>query len=208
METVLDMSFLTLSNANVQFVEMELTWRSYITAEALPTSKQVEFINKKEFAKVALDKNFKTFVIHVASLNSILLNIYPFHRPQISGLITKKALTKVPNKYVNFVDIFSLDLVSKLSEYIEINDHAIELVDGQQLSYRPIYSLKLMELEILKAYIETNLTNGFIRSCKSTAVALILFDRKPNGSFRLCINYKGLNNLTIKNQYPLPLVKK
>ena len=63
-----------------------------------------------------------------------------------------------------------------------------------------------MELETLKTYIETNLANGFIQPLKSPAGALILFVRKPNGSLRLCINYRDLNNLTIKNRYPLPLI--
>ena len=63
-----------------------------------------------------------------------------------------------------------------------------------------------MELETLKAYIETNLANGFIRPSKSPAGAPILFDWKSDGSLWLCVNYRGLNNLTIKNRYPLPLI--
>ena len=63
-----------------------------------------------------------------------------------------------------------------------------------------------MELETLKAYIETNLANGFIRPSKLPAGAPILFNRKSDDSLRLCLDYQGLNNLTIKNQYPLPLI--
>ncbi len=64
-----------------------------------------------------------------------------------------------------------------------------------------------MELEILKAYIKNNLANGFIRPFKSPTGASILFDKKLNDSLRLCIDYWGLNNLTIKNWYLLPLVE-
>ncbi len=64
-----------------------------------------------------------------------------------------------------------------------------------------------MELEILKAYIKNNLASGFIRSFKSPAGAPILFDKKPNGSLRLYVDYQGLNNLIIKNWYLLPLVE-
>ena len=121
-------------------------------------------------------------------------------------MIAEEAPTKVPVKHADFADVFSPDLVSKLPEHTWINDHAIELVDAQQPPYGPIYSLGPVELETLKAYIETNLANGFIRPSKSPAGAPILFDRKSDGSLRLCVDYRGLNNLTIKNRYPLPLV--
>ena len=114
-------------------------------------------------------------------------------------MIAEEAPTKVPAEYSDFVDVFSPDLSSELPEHTGINDHAIELVDGQQPPYGPIYSLGPVELETLKAYIETNLANGFIRPSKSPAGALILFDRKSNGFFQLCVEYRNLNNLTIKN---------
>ena len=63
-----------------------------------------------------------------------------------------------------------------------------------------------MELEILKTYIETHLKTGLIQPSKSLVDVSILFDKKPDGSFPLCIDYRGLNNLTIKNRYPLPLI--
>ena len=87
-----------------------------------------------------------------------------------------EALTKVPNKYSDFVDVISLDLASKLFEYTGINDHAIKLVNGQQPPYGPIDNLELVELKTLKAYIEANLANSFIRPSTSLAGASILFD--------------------------------
>ena len=63
-----------------------------------------------------------------------------------------------------------------------------------------------MELERLKTYIKTNLANDFIRPSKSPSGAPILFDRKPDRSLYFCIDYWGFNNITIKNQYPLPLI--
>ena len=89
-----------------------------------------------------------------------------------------------------------------------MNEHAIELEEGKQPPFGPIYSLGPVELEILKTYIETNLANGFIWPSKSLAGAPILFDWKLDGSLRLCVDYRGLNNITIKNRYPLPLIGK
>ena len=72
-------------------------------------------------------------------------------------------------------------------------------MDDPQLPYGPIYNLGPVELETLKTYIKTNLANGFIRSSKFPAGAPIFFDKKPDCSFQLCVNYQGLNKLTIKN---------
>ena len=95
-----------------------------------PTTKCVRLVRKKEFATVVFDLEYKTFVVHVASLNSTPFNIYLFWKLQIFGLIAEEASTKISDKYINFVDIFSLNLVSKLPKYIGINDYTIELVEG------------------------------------------------------------------------------
>ncbi len=68
-------------------------------------------------------------------------------------------------------------------------------------------SLGPIKLEILKAYTKNNLVNSFIRPFKSPARAPILFNEKPDQSLRLCIDYQGLNNPTIKNKYPLYLIE-
>ena len=89
-------------------------------------------------AAAALDPESETFVVHVASLSSVAspssspLDVHPSRRPQIAGLIAKEAPTKVPVEHVDFADVFSPDLTSELPEYTGINDHAIELVNGQQ----------------------------------------------------------------------------
>ena len=105
------------------------------------------------------------------------------NRPQISGLIAKEAPTKIRAKYSDFADVFVPDLASELPENTGINDHTIEQVNGcQQPPYGPIYSLGLVELKTLKAYIETNLANGFIGPSKSPTGAPILFKWKSDSS--------------------------
>ena len=109
-------------------------------------------------------------------------------------------------KYSNYSDVFSAENAAELLEYIGINDHAIELEKDKQPSFGPINSLGPVELETLKIYIETNLANGFIWPSKSPFRALIFFNRKPDRSIRLYVDYRGFNNITIKNQYLLPLI--
>lgn len=50
----------------------------------------------------------------------------------------------------------------ELPKIIRINEYAIELIDGKQSFYKPIYTLSLIELETLKTYIEAHLKTGFI----------------------------------------------
>ena len=90
LEVILKMLFLTFSNVDIQFAQEEFTWRPYILAKALPTTKRVKLINKKEFAKVALDENSEIFVVNVASLNlAPAPGIYPDRATQIASLFTK-----------------------------------------------------------------------------------------------------------------------
>ena len=61
-------------------------------------------------------------------------------------------------------------------KYIKINKYIIELKKDKQPFFKPIYSLKLIKLEILKIYIKIDLVNGFIQPFKSLANILILFN--------------------------------
>ena len=149
-----------------------------------------------------LDKHVEAFVVHVTSLST--MPIYPARKAQIASLVAEKV--KFPTEYSDLSNVFLEEKASILPEVTELNQHAIELQEGQQPPYGPIYSLGPVELETLKTYIETNLANGFIRPSKSPTGAPILFVGKPDGSLRLCVDYRGLNNLTIKNRYPLPLI--
>ena len=73
-EVVLGMPFLTLNNANIKFAQKKLTWRFYTAAKALLTIKQVEIIDRKEFAKAALDEHVEAFVVHITFLLTIAIH--------------------------------------------------------------------------------------------------------------------------------------
>src|SRR5690606_37134238 len=73
--------------------------------------------------------------------------------------------------------------------------------------FGPLYSLSQNELKALREWLDENLSKEFIRASSSPAGAPILFVKKKEGSLRLCVNYRALNEGTIKDRYPLPLVK-
>ena len=110
-------------------------------------------------------------------------------------------------EYSNYNNVFSIENAAEIPENTKINEHAIELKNDRQPLFGSIYNLGLVELEILKTYIEINLANNFIHSSKSLTGASIFLDWKPNNSLHLCIDYWGLNNLTIKNWYPLLFIR-
>ena len=89
----------------------------------------------------------------------------PMHskkQAQIRALLFDKALTEIPAEYSNYSNVFSAENTVELPENTRINEHAIELEENKQPPFGPIYSLRLIELEILKTYIKTNLANSFI----------------------------------------------
>ena len=186
MEIVLGMPFLSFSNGDVQFAEKKLTWRTYTTEKALPTTCRVEIIDQKKFAKAVLDENVEAFIVYVSSLGS-KISIYLARKAQLALLQTKKVT--VPTEYLDFTDIFSEKSANVFFEQTGANEYAIELEEGKQPPYGPIYSLRTLEFETIKTYIKINLANGLIWAPKSPVGAAILLICKLNGSLCLCVNY-------------------
>ena len=62
-----------MSGVDVDFLNRELRWRTYTTEEALPTTRYVELVDKKEFAAAELDLGHETYVVHVGSVSFVAL---------------------------------------------------------------------------------------------------------------------------------------
>ncbi|EAQ82860.1 hypothetical protein CHGG_11115 [Chaetomium globosum CBS 148.51] len=86
-------------------------------------------------------------------------------------------------------------------------DHKIELVPGKQAPYSKNRPFSPEELRCIKKWIDENLAKGWIRASSSPAAAPLLLAAKPGGGIRICQDYRGLNAVTIKNRYPLPLIR-
>ena len=204
---VLGMLFLTSSRADVWFPEWEYFWRTYIAKKVLPMTKRVEIIDQNVFAVAALNLDDKNFIVHEAAIaEQIIIPIYPFCQAKLASLTSEQIEISV--KYSEFFNIFSSDSAVKLPENTKINDHLINLLDNKQPPYSLMYSLGLVKLETLKTYIKANPASSFIRPSKYPAGIPIIFIQKKNSSLCLCVDYQGLNNLTIKNCYSLHLIGK
>ena len=134
--------------------------------------------------------------------------VHSKRQAKVRALLFNKAPIKVLAGYSDYNNVFSAENAAELLKNTKMDEHAIKLEEDKQPLFWPIYSLGSVELETLKIYIKANLANGFIQPSKSLTKVPIFFDQKPDKSIRLCVNYWDLNNITMKNQYPLPLIGK
>ena len=112
--------------------------------------------------------------------------------------------TTEPMLLQDFSDVFPEDL-TELPPEREI-DHDIEVFPGSEpISKRP-YKMLLPEAIELKEQLRQLLEQGFIRRSNSPWGAPVLFQKKKDGTLRLCIDYRGLNHVTAKNKYPIPRI--
>ncbi|GJT16970.1 putative reverse transcriptase domain-containing protein [Tanacetum coccineum] len=116
---------------------------------------------------------------------------------------SKKQLQDVP-VIRNFPEVFPDDLPG-LPPPRQV-EFRIELVPGAAPVARAPYRLAPSELKELLDQLKELLEKGFIRPSSSPWGAPVLFVKKKDGSFRMCIDYRELNKLTIKNRYPLPRI--
>jgi len=112
---------------------------------------------------------------------------------------------KILPEYRDYADIFSHEKINALPAHSKY-DHYIDLIPEAKVPDGPIYSLSKQELDVLWDYIREMEDHGEIRRSSSTIGAPRLFVPKPDGTLRLCVDYRGLNKITIKNKSPLPLM--
>lgn len=120
-------------------------------------------------------------------------------------LLHTQDTTAIPPEYHDFADVFSEEEADKLPP-IDGPQHEIQIEEGKTPPWGPIYALAATELKELREYIDKALQNGWIRRSTSPAGAPVLFVPKKGGKLRLCVDYRGLNQVTRKNRAPLPLI--
>ena len=103
-----------------------------------------------------------------------------------------------------FRDVFP-DEISGLPPKRDI-DFTIELVPGVAPVSKAPYRMSTPEMLELKMQLQDLLEKKYIRSSVSPWGAPVLFVKKKDGTLRLCIDYRQLNKVTVKNKYPLPRI--
>ncbi|KAJ1038216.1 hypothetical protein NDA10_006570 [Ustilago hordei] len=112
----------------------------------------------------------------------------------------------IPKPYQHLQDVFDEVEADKLPHHTEHDLH-LELIEGGKPPQGPLYLKGPREMSKLRRYLDENLEKGFIRPSKSPAQSPVLFIPKKDGGLRLCVDYRGLNEITVKNRAPLPLIE-
>ncbi len=111
----------------------------------------------------------------------------------------------IPHYYQDLSDVFSNEKATQLPPHRPW-DCAIDLLPNTQPPKSKVYPLSRNESQAMEEYVDEALNSGFIRPSTSPAAAGFFFVEKKDGGLRPCIDYRRLNNITIKFRYPLPLV--
>ena len=114
-------------------------------------------------------------------------------------------LAEVKKALDEFKDVMPPELPKKLPPRRE-EDHKIELESGAKPPAMGPYRMAPPELEELIRQLKELLDAGFIKPSKAPYGVPVLFQKKHDGSLRMCIDYRALNKVTIKNKYPIPLI--
>ena len=101
-----------------------------------------------------------------------------------------------------FQDVFPNELPNGLPPKRAV-DHAIETIPGSEPPSKSTYRLSYEETAELKKQLGDLLANGHVKPSVSPYGAPVLFVQKKEGTLRLCVDYRALNKITIKNRYPL-----
>ena len=143
--------------------------------------------------------NLEVFAASLADVERAL-------RPKVS-LTRAEVIAKLPSHYVDFVEVFDPKEAQKLPPNRPGVDQEICLEEGKEVPWGPLYNMSRDELLVLRKELTSLLDKDFIRASKSPAGAPVLFAKKPGGGLRFCVDYRGLNAVTKKDRYPLPLIR-
>ena len=104
-----------------------------------------------------------------------------------------------------YADVFPDELPDGLPPQRTI-DHHIELIPGAEPTAKAPYRMPATELQEMKKQLEELLKKGHIQPSVSPYGAPVLFIKKKDGSLRMCMDYRMLNKITVKNRYALPRI--
>uniref|UniRef100_A0A8C6XE84 CCHC-type domain-containing protein n=1 Tax=Naja naja TaxID=35670 RepID=A0A8C6XE84_NAJNA len=127
-------------------------------------------------------------------------------RHTCAGQDISTPVISLPPELTDFADVFSEKEADRLPPHRPYNC-PVDLLPNASLPVGRLYSMSEPELAALRDFLDINLARGFIRPLSSPLAAPVLFVKKKTGDLRLCCDYHQLNAITVRNRYPLPLIR-
>ena len=154
-----------------------------------------------------LDKHL-AYSNFTADLSAISADDYDkfFAKHSKAPMTIKELKDQVPWEFHKYIDCWNPKLANKLPPHRDW-DHAIDLLPGSKAPAKKAYGLSRDQAMVVKKYIDEMLGKGYIRPSTSEYAAPVLIVKKPGGGLRVCVDYRALNALTIKNRNAPPLIR-
>ncbi|MCO5583681.1 hypothetical protein L7F22_037594 [Adiantum nelumboides] len=112
------------------------------------------------------------------------------------------------SKFLNqFQDVFIDDIPRELPPKRGDNDHAIELILGRSPPNKPPYRVSQAQQEEIMRQVNELVEKGMVRPSSSPFCSPVLLVHKKDGTYRMCVDYRALNKITIKNRFPVPRIE-
>jgi hypothetical protein len=159
----------------------------------------ITIINQLTFEMYCKRKNVQVYILDCKNLHDIE---YTMHELIIETMM--KSLQKIFEKYKDFADVFDKMKANELSKH-DLQNHEIN-TKNKMSSFESIYNLFVIELEVLKKYLDEFMIKEIIVSSFSSTKISIFFIKKSKNDLKFCVNYKKLNAITIKNRYSIFLM--
>jgi hypothetical protein len=127
----------------------------------------------------------------------------------MNGKPGARVLDKLPACYHDLADAFSKQDAKQLPPWRSGIDHEIHLKPEGKAKppFRKPYAMHNMANDAIKKWIDEQLAAGSIRKSNSPCASPVIVVKKPLGGLRVCVDYRPVNEMTIKNKYPIPLIR-
>ena len=106
-----------------------------------------------------------------------------------------------------FQDIFTDDIPSKIPPSHGMDDHSIEIIPGNTPPNKPPYRVSQAQQEEITRQVDELMSKGMIQNGSSPFCSPVVLVHKKDGTYRMCVDYRALNKITIKNRFLIPLIE-
>jgi transposase InsO family protein len=199
-DIILGLPWLKESNPQIDWARRTLSLGLKQRNQSLPAQRQSSLADEKTINQIASQPTpQRTKRVKIRDIRPD-----PHDITETTG---KRVTPDIPAKYKEFEELFREELGAEALPKHQSWDHEIKLEPGAKPGFGALYPMSEKELKEIREYLKVNLKKKFIRPSESPAGYPVLFVPKKNGKLRLCVDYRKLNDITIKNRYSLPNIK-